>query len=312
MQPQGSRLGDLEGMKFLLIKHPESTMKNAVLYLLLFCSLAVNEQKFTIEERTLIVSKLEKAFDLDQRTRSEFEQCYSKNGSNDVVCEPYRKKIETQDSVNQQVVFGILDKYGWLQQKEISEKANKAFFYVIQHSSLAAQSKYAALIDTAYKQKEITSTEYAYFVDRLRIKQGKVQIYGTQSATDNLGNKYMYPIGDLHLADSLRKFIGAPPVAEFIRSNEFKFYNAPKTDFSKRAIIIGHIWDTHNKAVDNLQVFVGPKLIGQSDKNGFFILEIDKLKGKDITITLQKVDFKSINYPIKGGQDFYEVYAQIR
>jgi hypothetical protein len=279
----------------------KTIMKHAILCLLAFCSFTVNAQKLTSAEKVTIVSRLEKTYDLDQNTRSDLNKCNAENGPNSV------------DSINQQVVFAILDKYGWLQKRDISEKAGKAFFYVIQHANLVAQSKYAPLIDEANRRNEIAPIEYAYFVDRLRTKQGKAQLYGTQSASDNLGNNYMYPVEDWHLADSLRKIIYAPTMEEeYIKSGQVKYYDSPKIDFSKHAIIIGHIWDNRNKPIDNLNVIIDSRLIGKSDTNGFFLLEIDKLKGKDINITLQKEGFKSINYLIKGSQDFYEVFAQTR
>lgn len=268
-------------------------------------------QKLARAENKKIVSELERAYDLDQSTRKSYNQCASEHGANSIRCDEFRKSLITQDSLNQKIVFNIIDQYGWLSVKHSSTKANKAFFYVLQHAQVQAQIKYANLVDVAFKRKEITPVEYAFFVDRLKSKQGKAQIYGTQEATDNLGNSYLYPIEDWHLSDSLRKQIGMPTLKEFLKTDHAKYYDSPKPDFNNHAILIGHIWDTSNKGIEKVNVLVDSTVIGQTDSNGFFILQVNKEKGKAITITLQKEGLKQIKYPIKGEQDFYDIYAQL-
>nr|WP_068891099.1 DUF6624 domain-containing protein [Pedobacter panaciterrae] len=283
-----------------------------VLLALTFFSLTTRAQKLTSPERKKIISELENAFDLDQKTRKNYNQCASEHGANSMDCNEFRKALVIQDSLNQKVVFKVIDQYGWLPVKQISAKANKAFFYVLQHAQLQAQSRYANLVDIAFKRKEITNVEYAYFVDRLRSKQGRAQIYGTQQVTDNLGNNYLYPVEDWHLADSLRKQIGAAPLQEFLKTDNAKYYNSPKPNFKNHAVLIGHIWDINNKGIEKVSILIDSTEIGQTDANGFFILEVNKEKGKSITVTLKKEGLKQIKYPIKGDQDFYDIYAQLR
>lgn len=288
-------------------------MKHTILFCVLtFFSLNTWAQKLTSLERKKIVSELERSYDLDQSTRKKYNQCASEHGAYSATCKIHEKAMVLQDSINQEVVFNILDQYGWLPVKHISVKAGKAFFYVVQHAQLQAQSKYAGKIDSAFDRKEITPVEYAYFVDRLRSKQGRAQLYGTQAATDNLGNSYLYPVENWQLADSLRKKIGAPPLKEFLKTDGARYYDSPRPDFQNNALLIGHIWDANNKGIDKVNVLIGDEVIGQSDENGFFMLQVNKEKSKSITVVLQKEGLKSIRYPIKGEQDFYEIYAQLR
>ena len=286
-------------------------MKYAIIGLFTFLSLTMNGQQLTRPERTKIKAELEHAFDLDQAVRKQFNQCVTEHGGAAGSCNELRTKLVAQDSANQQVVFPILDKYGWIPAGLISKKANSAFFYVLQHAEVDAQIKYARWVDTAYKRKEVTPVEYAYFIDRLRSKQGKAQRYGTQTVSDNLGNTYPYPIENWALADSLRKQLGAPPLEEFLKTAGLRYNQPPKIDFSKYSVLIGHIWENGNKPVDSVKVTIGTQQIGISDANGFFMIPIEKSKIVDAKVTLEKPGFKTIHYPIRGNMDFYDIYAML-
>jgi hypothetical protein len=50
----------------------------------------------------------------------------------------------------------------------------------LQHSNIKNQEKYLPIIRQAYKNGEIDSGKLALLEDRVAIRQGKRQIYGTQ------------------------------------------------------------------------------------------------------------------------------------
>ncbi|RAJ77358.1 hypothetical protein CLV59_107125 [Chitinophaga dinghuensis] len=290
---------------------PKNFKQYIILFLFSFLAMASNAQQLSSRDRKMLTAELEKAFDLDQQVRKEFNKCITDHGGAN-PCTELRQQLERQDSINQQVVFPILDKYGWIPVRLISKKANSAFFYVIQHAQVEPQIKYAHLVDTAFKRKEISPVEYAYFVDRLRSKQGKAQLYGTQTVTDNLGNTYPYPIENWTVADSLRKLIGAEPLDEYLPSSGLRYHQLPKLDFSKYCLLIGHIWSQKNQPVDSVKVAIGTEQIGLTDANGFFMIAIEKNKVVGAKLTLEKTGFKNAYYPIKGEMDFYDIYAMLR
>lgn len=287
-------------------------MKYTILLISTFFYLTMSAQQLPSKEKAKVISDLEKAYDLDQGTRKKFNDCAAEHGANNDACKAFRKTLEAQDSANQQVVFNIFEKYGWIPANRVSKKASKAFFYVLQHAPLEAQARYAHMVDTAFNRKEISPVEYAFFVDRLRSKQGKAQLYGTQTATDNLGNSYLYPVENWPLADSLRVQLGAPPLDEFLKTSGLSYPMLPKTDFRDHAIIIGHIWGTNNKGIDSVKVSIASKYIGASDANGFFLLEIEKNMTDKITLTLVKPGFKIVTYPVDGNKDFHEIFVMLR
>jgi hypothetical protein len=73
-------------------------------------------------------------------------------------------------------VTGILDRYGWLGAQEVG------------------MEKYLPMIQKAEKEGKILSSNLAIPEDRVAMRKGEKQIYGSQVITDRTtGKRYMYP-----------------------------------------------------------------------------------------------------------------------
>lgn len=264
------------------------------------------------QERMTIIARLEKAFDLDQQTRSVYNTCVTGSVSaSGEECNEKRKAMMRQDSINQEIVGGILDKYGWLPVDRITEKANKAFFYVIQHGGMEYQLKYAEEVEKAFKRKAITPLEYAFFVDRLHARQGKAQIYGTQAETDNLGNSYMYPLKDRERVNEWREGLGIPRL-DPVQEPEYDLY--PKTMEGDSVVVFGHIFREGNIPVAGAVVWKGSSIIGRSNEKGFFILTLPKKAGEEVHLAVSPDtgSAKRVEQVLKGTKDFYNIYIQFK
>ena len=118
-------------------------------------------------------------------------------GFDSEIIAPVIDSIRHYDSINQKIVSNILDNRGWLGPKIVGREGAMAIFLVIQHSDLATQKKYLPIIEKAANTGEADYSFYAYLIDRIRKKEGKKQIYGTQTAIDSITKKYViYPIED--------------------------------------------------------------------------------------------------------------------
>ncbi|MBK9487034.1 MAG: hypothetical protein IPO01_18185 [Chitinophagaceae bacterium] len=89
-------------------------------------------------------------------------------------------KMTNQDQSNLKYVSKILEKYGWISYDTIGYKASQALFLVIQHSDSSTQEKYLPLLKQAVKDNRAFGHELALLEDRVLIKRGKNQIYGSQ------------------------------------------------------------------------------------------------------------------------------------
>ena len=74
-------------------------------------------------------------------------------------------------------------------------------------------------ITKAFKNKELPPTEYANFVDRLRLHQGKKQLYGAGFEFRD-GKLVLSPTEDIKNLEKRRAKIGLPPMAEYIKELE--------------------------------------------------------------------------------------------
>jgi hypothetical protein len=110
---------------------------------------------------------------------------YYRNSNNDFSKQTFSKQLlrETQakwDKENLETVEMILQKHGWLGHKQIGIKASSAIFFVIQHANLTTQLRYYPDIKKAFEEKNIIPSYYAMFVDRINMRTGKPQKFGTQ------------------------------------------------------------------------------------------------------------------------------------
>ena len=121
----------------------------------------------------------------------------------------YWKKIEENDSKILTFVKKVLDTRGWLGSDIIGVLGNKTLFLAIQHSDLATQEKYLPMIKEAVQKGNANPSNFAYLVDRVAIRQGKKQIYGSQYDRDQVtGEYYILPLEDPDNVDIRRKEVG--------------------------------------------------------------------------------------------------------
>lgn len=164
---------------------------------------------------------LEDIYDKDQAAR-EWTVGMASLSAEDI--EKYSYKMIHADSLNQVKVFGILDKVGW--PSHLSDKANHAIFLVIDHSDLESQCKYLDLVKAKAEEGILNGSDYAVLHDRILMKQGKPQIYGTQikMAASIVGEDvsmqlYLWPVENSAAIDSLRNSVGLSPIEDYLKNS---------------------------------------------------------------------------------------------
>lgn len=137
--------------------------------------------------------------------------------------------IRKIDSTNLFEVERIIKKYGYPSKSLVGAPANKAVFYVIQHSDKI--DKYLPLIREASKNGDIEKTALAKMEDRNLMYKGMEQIYGTQikgqSNKDGEWIYYLWPIKNIDSINILRKSAGfEQSIEEYVKEKgvDFKLY----------------------------------------------------------------------------------------
>ena len=121
------------------------------------------------------------------------------------------------DKENQTFVFGLLDNQGW--PDGLSDKANSAIFLVIDHAEFAAQEKYYPVVKEKAEEGIIGKEDAATLQDRILMKKGEMQVYGTQTTMVVINGEninYLWPVKNPDQLDKLRKEVNLPPIAEYI------------------------------------------------------------------------------------------------
>ena len=123
---------------------------------------------------------------------------------------------ETVDARNTKRLEEIFDKHGFPDTAKVGKEGLRAFMVLLQHTTTdALRLKSEKPITRAFKQKELTPQDYANFIDRLRLHQGKAQIYGSGFETRD-GKLVLSRTEDLQNLDKRRKKIGLPPMREHV------------------------------------------------------------------------------------------------
>lgn len=127
------------------------------------------------------------------------------------------KTIHIKDSMNVIQVSKILDERGWLGADIIGKQGNLTLFLVIQHAELAVQEKYLPMLREAAKDGRASASFLALMEDRVAMRKGKKQIYGSQVGQDpETGEHFIHPMIDPDHVNERRAKVGLQPIEDYI------------------------------------------------------------------------------------------------
>jgi hypothetical protein len=126
------------------------------------------------------------------------------------------KEMRTIDGENITWLKEIVEKRGWPGKMLVGSDGAHAAWLLVQHCDLMYQKKCLPLLEAAAKAKEADFADLAYLTDRVRIGEGKKQLYGTQLREVD-GKFIPEPLEDEGNVDKRRKEVGLPPLAESLK-----------------------------------------------------------------------------------------------
>lgn len=121
------------------------------------------------------------------------------------------------DSTNLVQVESLIARYGWMGRSFVGDKANSALFLVIQHADLETQLKYVDLLQHSVEAGESKASNLALMQDRILMRQGKNQLYGSQVVYSKTGEQMFYPIEDEKNVNLRRAKMGLQPLEEYAK-----------------------------------------------------------------------------------------------
>ncbi|MBI5066374.1 hypothetical protein HZA97_09145 [Candidatus Woesearchaeota archaeon] len=112
----------------------------------------------------------------------------------------------------------IVKEYGWPTYDLVGKKASFAAWLILQHSDLDKnfQRKCLKLLEEAVEKGQSDKTNLAYLTDRVRVNNGKKQVYGTQFYLNPNGEYGPRPIQNPKEIEERRKKMGLEPFKDYL------------------------------------------------------------------------------------------------
>ena len=139
--------------------------------------------------------------DEDQRMRSE-------------VAAKTRKWDASVDERNTRGMRAIISAIGWPTTSKVSAQAEHMAWLLVQHAELDFQKECFALM-AREPADEVCARHLAYLEDRIRVREGLPQRYGTQLQKSENGWELL-PTLDPEDLDARRQTVGLEPIAEYL------------------------------------------------------------------------------------------------
>lgn len=171
-----------------------------------------------------LISTLDTIFREDQQYRKQLNEIGKRYGMNSKESKEHWRMIEEKDSINLIKVRAILDERGWLGRDIVGQQGNQTLFLVIQHADLEIQRQYLPLMREAVKKGNAQGTELALLEDRIALRMGKKQIYGSQIGRNSeTGNSYLLPLDDPDNVDKRRASVGLGKLQDYLSNFGLKW-----------------------------------------------------------------------------------------
>lgn len=163
----------------------------------------------------------------DQGVRSKIDSVQKNFTMQSPQWEALMAEMKTIDERNTKRVVEMIEQYGWPGNSMVGRSGSTAAFLVIQHANADVQLKYLAMMREAAAKGELAKSSLALLEDRVLVRQGKSQIYGSQLRNNPDTNKMeFYPIEDEAHVDERRSTVGLGTLTEYAKL--FGLEYAPK------------------------------------------------------------------------------------
>jgi tetratricopeptide (TPR) repeat protein len=130
------------------------------------------------------------------------------------------------DADNTAFMKTVIHKHGWPGKNMVGSDGALAAWLLVQHADneVDFQKQCLDLLTKAVERNEAQPDHMAYLTDRVLVREGKPQRYGTQFSDTRFlgasGELKLQPLEDEANVDVRRKEVGLPPLAEYVKQME--------------------------------------------------------------------------------------------
>jgi hypothetical protein len=139
-------------------------------------------------------------------------------------------EIRRDDSLNLKEIEDLISKYGWPGIEFVGGWGNNTVFLVIQHADLPVQKKYMPLFLKSVIDHQSRPCDLALMQDRILMREGKPQIYGSQLQRNPKTGQYeFYQIDNEKIVNERRTSVGLEPIEKYAKSFGIEYKPAVTT-----------------------------------------------------------------------------------
>jgi hypothetical protein len=119
---------------------------------------------------------------------------------------------------NREYLERLIQEVGWIDIQRFGAEASGNAIVLAKHSrDLSLIMGILPFVEKDFKGQSENNVVLAILYDGLQIDLGRKQRYGTQLGVDSEGNPMVLPLEDVSKVEQLRKEIGLPPLAEYLK-----------------------------------------------------------------------------------------------
>ncbi|MEM6700658.1 MAG: DUF6624 domain-containing protein [Bacteroidota bacterium] len=150
---------------------------------------SANAQKSTKEKPKYpeLAKELVKMRSNDQKLRIKWSKMIQEGKNEGKKYEKLTDRLIKADSSNTERMKEIVAQYGWPTRALVGNGASSSAWLLVQHADRDPlfQIKCLPLLKAAVDQEQTNPRNYAYLYDRVQVAKGDMQLYATQSTTNN-------------------------------------------------------------------------------------------------------------------------------
>jgi hypothetical protein len=124
------------------------------------------------------------------------------------------ERMTEGDSANQKALKALIERFGWPDASSVGAEGMTTLFLVVQHADLAFQEEYLPRLRESANKGQIPNSTLALLEDRIRLRKGEMQIYGTQASVEN--GVSLNPVVEPGTLDVRRASVGLEPICTYL------------------------------------------------------------------------------------------------
>lgn len=174
---------------------------------------------------TSVTFKLRELYWLDQRIRKNLMKLGEQYGYRSIELDSIKIEMHRIDSNNRRELIAIIQNNGWPTRENVDFDGMLAVFTIVQHAPLNFQKEYLPFVEESVKNGDISSLAFVYFLDKMRVKENKKQLYGTQlRLKEKQDSVYeLFPVEDEENLNKRRLEVGLEPIEDYLKKKGIEY-----------------------------------------------------------------------------------------